>query len=282
VVSPTSKAQRRKNRSEPPRPPAKCPACGTPTIKPEGGVWTICPNRAGCPGQVFQAVKHFVGALDIDGLGEENVRRFLSEGLITDAADLYSLTTDRLSQLEGFGEVSASNLIQSLEASKEQPFERVLYGLGIPGVGYVNARNLARHLRSMDALTKATEDELVAVEGIGPVMARTIEETLAEDRTRELIQRLRQHGLKMEEEGPAAPVEGPLVGKTIVLTGTLPNLTREDAKERIEAAGGKVTGSVSKKTDYVVAGADPGSKMTKAEQLGTEILDEDGLLALLG
>jgi DNA ligase (NAD+) len=282
VVSPTSKAQRRKNRSEPPRPPEKCPACGTPTIKPEGGVWTICPNRAGCPGQVFQAVKHFVGALDIDGLGEENVRRFLSEGLITDAADLYSLTTDRLSQLEGFGEVSASNLIQSLEASKEQPFERVLYGLGIPGVGYVNARNLARHLRSMDALMKATEDELVAVEGIGPVMARTIEETLAEDRTRELVRRLEESGLRMEEEGPAAPVEGPLAGKTVVLTGTLPNLSREDASRRIEAAGGKVTGSVSKKTDYVVAGADPGSKMTKAEQLGTEILDEDGLLALLG
>jgi DNA ligase (NAD+) len=282
VVSPTSKAQRAKKRSAPPSPPERCPACDTPTIKPEGSVWTICPNRAGCPGQVFQAVKHFVGAMDIDGLGEENVRRFLSEGLIGDSADLYSLTAEQLSQLEGFGEISANNLVESLEASKEQPFERVLYGLGIPGVGYVNARNLARHLRSMDALLGATEDQLVEVEGIGPIMARTIEETLAEDRTRELVERLREYGLKMEEEGPAAPVEGPLVGKTLVLTGTLPNLTREDATQRIEAAGGKVTGSVSKKTDYVVAGADPGSKMTKAEQLGTEILDEDGLLALLG
>ena len=202
--------------------------------------------------------------------------------MISDAADLYSLTTDRLSQLEGFGEVSANNLIQSLEASKEQPFERVLYGVGIPGVGYVNARNLARHLRSMDSLLAATEDQLVEVEGIGPIMARTIEETLAEDRTRELIQRFRDHGLKMNAEGPAAPVEGRLVDKTFVLTGTLPNLTREDAKERIEAAGGKVTGSVSKKTDYVVAGADPGSKLTKAQELGTEILDEESLLALLG
>jgi DNA ligase (NAD+) len=282
VVSPTSKAQRRKARSDSPSPPDKCPACGTPTIKPEGSVWTICPNRAGCPGQVFQAVKHFVGAMDIDGLGEENVRRFLSEGLIGDSADLYSLSAEQLSELEGFGEISASNLVQSLEASKKQPFERVLYGLGIPGVGYVNARNLARHLRSMDALVAATEDQLVEVEGIGPIMARTIEETLAEDRTRELIDRFRQHGLRMEEEGPAAPVEGPLAGKTIVLTGTLPNLTREDATERIEAAGGKVTGSVSKKTDYVVAGEDPGSKLTKAQELGTEILDEDGLLALLG
>jgi DNA ligase (NAD+) len=282
VVSPTAKAQRAKNRNPPPDPPAECPACGTPTIKPEGSVWTICPNRAGCPGQVFQAVKHFVGAMDIDGLGEENVRRFLSEDLIKDSADLYELTPERLAELEGFGEISANNLIESLEASKGQPFERVLYGLGIPGVGYVNARNLARHLRSMDALIGATEEQLTEVEGIGPIMARTIAETLAEDRTRELIERFREHGLRMEEEGPAAPVEGPLVGKTLVLTGTLPNITREDATERIEAAGGKVTGSVSKKTDYVVAGEDPGSKFTKAEQLGTAILDEDGLLALLG
>jgi DNA ligase (NAD+) len=282
VVSPTSKAQRSKKRSPPPAPPERCPACDTPTIKPEGSVWTICPNRAGCPGQVFQAVKHFVGAMDIDGLGEENVRRFLAEELIADAADLYSLTAERLSQLEGFGEVSANNLVQSLEASKEQPFERVLYGLGIPGVGYVNARNLARSLRSMDELMQAGEDRLVEVEGIGPIMARTIEETLAEERTRELIQRFREHGLRMEEAGPAAPVEGPLVGRTLVLTGTLPNLTRDDATQRIEAAGGKVTGSVSKKTDYVVAGEDPGTKLTKAQELGTEILDEDGLLALLG
>jgi DNA ligase (NAD+) len=281
VVSPTSKAQKAKKRGPPPDPPERCPACDTPTIKAEGSVWTICPNRAGCPGQVFQAVKHFVGAMDIDGLGEENVRRFLSEKLIGDSADLYTLTVDRLSELEGFGEVSARNLVGSLEASREQPFERVLYGLGIPGVGYVNARNLARHLRSMDALMKATEDQLVEVEGIGPVMARTIEETLAEERTQELIQRFREHGLRMEEEGPAAPAEGPLMGKTLVLTGTLPNLSREDAAQRIEAAGGKVTGSVSKKTDYVVAGADPGSKLTKAQDLGTEVLDEDGLLALL-
>ena len=281
VVSPTSKAQKAKKRNPPPDAPERCPACDTPTIKPEGSVWTICPNRAGCPGQVFQAVKHFVGAMDIDGLGEENVRRFLAEGLIHDSADLYSLTPDQLSQLEGFGEISANNLIQSLEASKGQPFERVLYGVGIPGVGYVNARNLARSLRSMDELMRADEARFVEVEGIGPIMARTIEETLAEDRTRELIDRFRAHGLRMEEEGPAPPAEGPLVGRTLVLTGTLPNLSRDDATQRIEAAGGKVTGSVSKKTDYLVAGDDPGSKLTKAQELGTEVLDEEGLLALL-
>jgi DNA ligase (NAD+) len=230
---------------------------------------------------VFQAVKHFVGALDIDGLGEENVRRFLHEGLIDDFADLYRLTPERLSELDRFAETSAQNLVGAIEASKQQPFERVLYGLGIPGVGYVNARNLARHLRSMDALLEASDEQLTEVEGVGPIMARTIQETLAEERTRELVERLRGHGLKMEEESPAAPVDGPLAGKTLVLTGTLPNLTREDATQRVEAAGGKVTGSVSKKTDYVVAGEDPGTKLTKAQELGTEVLDEDGLLALL-
>ena len=281
VVSPTAKAQRRKRRRPVPEPPAKCPACGTPTVKPEGGVWTICPNRAGCPGQVFQAVKHFVGAMDIDGLGEENARRFLDEGLIKDVSDIYDLTVERLVELERFGETSARNLVQAVQASKSQPFTLVLYALGIPGIGFVNARNLARRLRSMDALLAASEEELTAVEGMGPIMAATVHETLAEQRTRDLIERLRGHGLQMEEEGPAPPADGPLVGKTLVLTGTLPTLTRPEATQRIEAAGGKVTGSVSKKTDYVVAGEDPGTKMTKAQDLGVEILDEDALVALL-
>ena len=268
VVSPTAKAQRRKGRRPPPEPPAQCPACGTPTVKPEGGVWTICPNRAGCPGQVFQAVKHFVGAMDIDGLGEENARRFLDEGLIKDTGDIYDLTAERLVELERFGETSAGNLVQAIEASKRQPFHLVLYALGIPGIGFVNARNLARQLRSMDALLAASEEELTAVEGMGPIMAATVHETLAEERTRELIERLRARGLQMEEEGPAPQADGPLVGKTVVLTGTLPTLTRPEATQRIEAAGGKVTGSVSKKTDYVVAGEDPGTKMTKAAGAG--------------
>ena len=282
VVSPTAKAQKRKDRSEPPSPPERCPACNTPTIKPEGGVWTICPNRTGCPGQVFQAVKHFVGAMDIEGLGEENARRFLDIGLIRNFADIYDLTVERLAELDGFGEVSAGNLVRAIETSKDQPFHLVLYALGIPGVGFVNARNLARQLRSMDRLLEATEEELTEVEGMGPIMAKTVHETLAEERTRELIERLRAHGLQMEEEGPAPPSEGPLVAKTVVLTGTMPNLSRPEATARIEAAGGKVTGSVSKNTDYLVAGADPGSKLTRAQELGTEVLDEEGLLALLG
>ena len=229
VVSPTSKAQKRKSRSQTPEPPAKCPACGTPTVKPEEGVWTICPNRTGCPGQVFQAVKHFVGAMDIDGLGEENARRFLELGLIENFADIYDLDVERLVALERFGETSARNLVNAIDASREQPFHLVLYALGLPGIGFVNARNLARHFRSMDALLDASEEQLTEVEGMGPILAKTVYETLAEERTRALIGRLRDARLQMEEEGPAPPSEGPLVGKTVVLTGTLPDLTRPEA-----------------------------------------------------
>ena len=284
VVSPTAKAQRAKKRARVPKPPAKCPSCGTPTVKPEEGVWTICPNRASCPGQQFQAVKHFVskGAMDIEGLGEENAYRFLDEGLIKDVADIYELDMEQLTALERFGETSAHNLLESIEASKQVPFFRVLYALGIAGIGYVNARNIAGQFRSMDALLAASAEQIEETPGIGPVNARTVQQTLSEKRTRDLIERLRGHGLKMEAEGPApGEADGPLAGKTIVLTGTLPNLSREQATERIEQAGGKVTGSVSKKTDYVVAGDDPGTKYTKAQELGTEILDEEGLLELV-
>ena len=284
VVSPSARAQRAKKRKPVPKPPAKCPSCGTPTVKPEDGVWTICPNRSSCPGQLFQAVKHFVsrGAMDIEGLGEENAFRFLKEGLIASTADIYELDEERLTALDGFGEISARNLIGSIEASKQVPFFRVLYALGIPGIGYVNARNLAGQFRSMDALLAATAEQIVETPGIGPVNAQTVQQTLAEERTRELIERLRGHGLKLESEGPVpSEAGGPLAGKTLVLTGTLPTLSREQATERIEQAGGKVTGSVSKKTDYLVAGEDPGSKYTKAQELGTEILDEDALIALI-
>jgi DNA ligase (NAD+) len=282
VVSPTARAQRSDSRGPLPKPPAECPSCGTPTVKPEEGVWTMCPNRASCPGQLFQAVKHFVskGAMDIEGLGEENARRFLAEGLIRNVADIYELDAERLAGLEGFAEISARNLIEAIDTSRERPFHRVLFALGIPGIGYVNARALAAHFRSIDALMAASAEQIEETPGIGPVLARTIAQTLAEERTRDLIERLRSHGLRMEEEGAAEP-EGPLTGKTFVLTGTLPSISREQATERIEAAGGKVTGSVSGKTDYLVAGADPGSKLAKAKELGTTVIDEDGLLELL-
>ncbi len=283
VVSPTAKAQKRKNRAAPPGPPERCPACDTPTVKPEEGVWTICPNRAGCPGQVLQHVKHFVGAMDIDGFGEETASRFLREGIIKDAADIYELDEERIVQLDGFGEISARNLLANIEASKQQPFFRVLYALGIPGIGWVNARNLAAQFGSMDALLEANEEQIVETDGIGPEKAKVLIEEFEDERNRELIERLRGLGLQMEQEGGPIPgTEGPLAGKTFVITGTLPNLSREDATQRLEEAGAKVTNSVSKKTDYLVLGADPGSKLAKAEKAGTEIIDEDGLLALLG
>jgi len=283
VVSPTAAAQRRRKRGPVPVPPEHCPACGTATVKPEDGVWTICPNRASCPGQIFQSVKHFVqrGAMDIDGFGEKQAERFLSEALISDVADVYELTSERLEALEGFGAVSAGNLVEAIERSKAQPFSRVLFALGIPGIGFVNARALADQFRSIDALLAADAEAIAQTAGIGPVLAATIAETLAEERTRKLLERLRAHGLSMEQEGGAA-VAGPLAGKTLVLTGAFPTLSREEATERVEAAGGKVTGSVSGRTDFVVAGADPGSKLERARKTGTEVIDEERLLALLG
>ncbi|MEA2348200.1 MAG: ligase [Thermoleophilaceae bacterium] len=282
VVSPTPAAQRKKKRGPVPRPPSECPACGTPTIKVEGSVWTICPNRAGCPGQIFQAIKHFVsrGAMDIDGFGEKQAYRFLEDGLISGLPDIYDLTVEQLQDLEGFGEISARNLVAAIDASRARPFHRVLYALGIPGIGSVNATALADQFLSMDALMDADPDQVAETPGIGPILAATLVETLVEDRVREQVERLRAAGLQLEQEA-SEQAEGPLTGKTFVLTGTLPDLTRDQAGERIQAAGGKVTGSVSKKTDYVVAGADPGSKLAKAEKLGVAVIDEEGLLALL-
>jgi DNA ligase (NAD+) len=283
VVAPLT--QRRKGRPRKPKPPKRCPACGTPTVKPEGAVFTVCPNRAGCPGQSFQHVKHFVsrGAMDIDGLGEKQALRFLEQGLITDVADIYELGEERLAGLEGFGEVSARNLVAAIDASRERPYKRVLYALGLPGVGYVTAEALADHFGSIDALREADPERIEEVEGVGPIMAVQIAESLADEPTWELVEKLREKGLRLEQDASERRAAGgPLEGRTVVLTGTLPELTREQAAALIKAAGGKVVNSVSKKTDYVVAGESPGSKLAKAEELGTEILDEAGLRALLG
>ncbi len=281
VVSPL--LQRRPKGTRRPRPPKRCPACGTATVKPDDSVFTICPNRAGCPGQSFQHVKHFVskGAMDIEGLGEKQALRFGEESLIADVADIYELTEEQLAGLEGFGEVSAGNLLAAIDASRSRPFARVLYALGLPGVGFVTAEALAEHFGSIDAIRAAGPEQLEEVEGVGPVMALQINESLAEKRTWDLICRLRAKGLRMElDESERRPRGGPLEGRTLVLTGTLDGLTREEAAALIRAAGGKVTNSVSKKTDYVVAGESPGSKLEKAEKLGVEILDETGLRKL--
>jgi DNA ligase (NAD+) len=282
VVSPL--VQKRKKGARKPKPPRKCPACGTETVKPEDAVFSICPNRTGCPGQSFQHVKHFVskGAMDIDGFGEKQAMRFLEEGLIADVADIYALSEEQLTAMERFAETSARNLLAAIDSSRERPFKRVLYALGLPGVGYVTAEALADHFGSIDALHEADPEQIEEVEGVGPIMAVQIAESLADEPTWALVEKLKQKGLRLEaSESEKRATGGPLEGKTVVLTGTLPELTREEAAALVKSAGGKVTNSVSKKTDYVVAGDNPGSKLAKAEKLEVEVLDQAGLQALL-
>ena len=281
VVSPAPNVVEHPDRPPQPRPPERCPFCDTPTVKPAEGVFTKCPNRD-CPERRWQLLKHFVsrGAMDIDGLGEKQVAALQEHGLVRTDGDFYRLTAEQLVPLDGFGEISAQKLLEAIEASKQRPFERVLFGLGIEEVGSVTGRNLALHFRTIEALQAASAEDVVSVPGIGEKMAAVIVEQLADPAMRELIADLRALGLRLHEDGPP-PSEGPLAGKTLVLTGTLPDLSREQATERVVAAGGRVTGSVSKKTDYLVAGATPGSKLEKAERLGVPVLDEAGLLALL-
>jgi DNA ligase (NAD+) len=218
--------------------------------------------------------------MDIEGLGEERVLQLYKAGLIRHAPDLYGLTVEQLTALEGFGEISAQRLVDAIASTRERPFGLVLFALGLEEVGFVTGRNLAQHFRSIDALMAATPEQIVQTPGVGPKMAESIAAQLADPHMRRLIADLRAVGLRFESEGPP-PGEGPLAGKTFVLTGTLPDLTREQATERITGAGGRVTSSVSKKTDYVVAGESPGSKLEKAERLGVAVLDEAGLIGLL-
>jgi DNA ligase (NAD+) len=281
VVAPAPHVAERPDRPPRPHAPTHCPVCGTATVKPEESVFTMCPNLA-CPGRRIQLLTHFVGAMDIDGLGEKQVLNFMNRGWLATAADIYHLheREDELLALEGFGEVSARKLFEAIEASKRRPFGRVLFAIGIPEVGDVTGRALAQQFRNIDVLLAAAPDELEQTPGVGPKMATVIHAQLADESMRALIAALRAAGLTFEEEGPP-PGEGPLAGKTFVLTGTLPDLTREQAGAMIMAAGGKVTGSVSRRTDYVVAGESAGSKLANAERLGVPVLDEAGLLELL-
>lgn len=282
VVGPTPEAAASADRAAPPHPPAQCPACGAETVKVDD--WTLCPNRRKCPGQRFQHFKHFVSrsAMDIDGLGEKQVAQFLEWGWFDSLADIYALHERREQLLEkpGYKETSVDNLLASIEASKQQPFWRVLFGIGIQGIGAVNAKSLVGRFGSIDAIKSATTEEIALASGIGPILAENIAEQLAEPEEIELVERLRAAGLQFVGEAPGSS-EGPLKDKTFVLTGTLPNMTRDQARELIEGAGGRVTGSVSKKTDYVVAGAEAGSKLEKAERLGIAVLSEDTLRELL-
>jgi len=262
--------------------PTHCPLCGVEVVKPEGEVMHRCPNRA-CPSRGLETLIHWVSAaMDIEGVGEQFVRRLWDEGLLRSMPDLYRLTADQLAGLDGYGEVSATRAVASIEASKAQPFSRVLFGLNIPKIGWVLARNLARHFGSVDALVGASQEELERTEGIGPDRAELVAEWFAEAENVALVRELESLGLTMKAGEAERPVDGPLTGRQYVITGALEAYTREEAKAALEALGAKVSDSVSKKTAGVVVGESPGSKVAKAQKAGVPILDEAAFVALLG
>jgi DNA ligase (NAD+) len=268
--------------------PKKCPECGSKVMRAEaaageGAVWR-CPNPD-CPAQVRGRLEHWCarGAMDIEGGGEVLVAQLVKSGLASDVADLYSLTLEALSDLERMGEKSAKNFLDGVETSKSRDMWRLLFGLGILHVGAGVAKALGKSFAELDAVFEASVPQLTSTEDIGEVIAQSLVQWHGDPRNRKLIERLRKEGLNFKSAlyNPAAAA-GPLAGKVFVLTGTLPNLKREEAAAKIEALGGKVSGSVSKKTDYVVAGEEAGSKLEKAQKLGVKIIDEAGLLKLVG
>jgi DNA ligase (NAD+) len=267
--------------TKPWRMPKRCPLCRAEIVKPEGEVMHRCPNRA-CPSRGLETLYHWVGsAMDIEGVGGNTIKKLWDEGLVRSLPDLYRLTTEQLESLEGYAEISATRAITSIQRSQEQPFSRVLFGLNIPKVGWVIARNLARHFGSVDALIAATQSELEEVEGVGPDRAVLIAEWFSDEENRALVRELRDLGIQMTGEKDERPTEGPLTGQQYVITGTLEGFRREEAKAALEALGAKVSESVSGKTTGVIVGESPGSKAQKAEQLGVPLLTEDELSSLL-
>ena len=279
VVGPV--ADLRDGSETPIMPPDACPYCDSPVVRSEGEVAYYCSNPE-CPERQVRAIEYFVsrGAMDIEGLGDRIVRQLVDAGLIRNVADLYFLKMEDLLGLEGFAEKKAQNLLDAINASRTQPLARLLTALGIRGVGSTVAELLLEHIPSLDGLMNATQEELESIPGLGPHTASAVAEFFSDEWNRRLIERLREGGVRLEVE-EKAQMSGKLAGMTFVLTGALPNLTREQATELIEAHGGRVTGSVSSKTSYVLAGENPGSKLDKAVQLGVPIIDEAGLRALL-
>ena len=268
------------------RMPASCPECGTPVVKADDDAMHRCPN-ASCPAQFFELLKHFVGknAADVDGLGERWCRILIQQGMVSDVAGLYRLEKERLLELDRMGEKLATKIMTNIEASKRRPLARMLFALGILHVGAEVAELLARHYLGVDQLAQASEEDLTAIDGIGPKIAASIAAWFRTQANRETLDRLREAGVRLEQDAlpaAAAPSEAaPLAGLTFVVTGTLAAFSRKDAEARIKALGGKVTASVSKKTAYVVAGESPGSKVTNAQKLGIPVLDETAFLGLL-
>ena len=266
--------------------PDSCPVCAHALTREEGQAAIRCPNTLGCPAQVKTALFHFGsrGAMDIDGLGTKLIEQLVEAELVGRLSDLYTLDVDQLSSLERMGRRSATNLVSAIESSKSRPLQFALVALGIREVGESTARDLAQHFRSLDALISASEEQLTVVDGVGPRVAEEILDFFSDPRSREEVDRLRELGVQfpeLEELDVPATSESALTDQTFVITGTLPTLKRSEAKSRILAAGGTVSGSVSKKTDFLVAGEKAGSKLTKAESLGVTVIDEAALLAML-
>jgi DNA ligase (NAD+) len=269
-------------RTKPFKMPANCPLCNAEIVRREGEVMHRCPNRA-CPSRGLETLNNWVmAAADIEGVGEQLVRRLWDLALLRSLPDLYRLTKEQLLELDGFQEKSATNVISSIEASKSIPFSRVLFGLNIPDVGWVTAQSLARHFGSVDRLGAASQEGIMEVEGIGPERAEAIAEWFSDDENRALIADLRKLGLRLESGAEDRPPEGPLTGRTYVITGTLEQWSRDEAQVQLEARGAKVTNSVSKKTTGLIVGEEPGaSKLTKAQQAGVPMLGEEELAELL-
>src|SRR5439155_17626988 len=261
--------------------PKQCPLCGTDIVKPEGEAMHRCPNRA-CPSRGLESLINWVeAAADIDGVGEQSVRRLWDLGLVRSIPELYRLTKGQLMELEGYAEISATNAIESIQASKEVPFSRVLFGLNISKVGWIMAQNVVRHFETVDRLLEASQEEIEEVDGIGPERAEILVEWFADEQNRRLVRELRELGLRFEAGEELKPVEGALTGNAYVITGTLEGFSRDEAKAALEAKGGKVTDSVSSKTTGVIVGEEPGSsKLTKAQRSGVPLLSEQDLLEL--
>lgn len=277
--------EQRPEDSSPYEMPANCPVCDSELIRIEGEVALRCVNPA-CFAQIAESIKYFVSrnAMNIDGLGEKVVEQLLRADLIHDVSDLYQLTVEQLVELERMGDKSATNLVKAIQASKDNSMERLLIGLGIRHVGEKAAKIVSEEFETMEAVMAASEEQLVAIHEIGDKMASSLVEYFANEDARAVIERLAEAGVNMTYKGKKVEVsvgDNPFAGKTIVLTGKLEQLTRNDAKAKIEELGGSVTGSVSKKTDLVIAGSDAGSKLTKAQQLGIEIWNEDDLIEQL-
>jgi len=263
------------------RMPSHCPLCGTEVVKPEGEVMHRCPNRA-CPSRGLETLINWVSAaMDIEGVGEQFVRRLWELELLRSMPDLYRLTLEGLLELDGFQEKSATNVLRSIDASKQQPFSRVLFGLNIPDVGWVTAQNLARHFGAVDGLLDASQEEIQEVDGIGPDRAESIAEWFSDEQNRALVQELRELGLTFESGVAEKRVDGPLSGSQYVLTGTLEGFTREEAAAALASLGAKVSDNVSKKTTGVIVGENPGSKAAKGEKAGVPILSEVDLRELV-